>query len=115
LVLLLGVLVVVLIARSLLFAQNQVIGLLWPALIACLSLSALFGSKRIATVLKYLLYFMSASTILIVLSQPMSTGALAVSLAIATLTLSVALYLARSKAVAQFYASETQPPKRTEA
>ena len=107
LVVLLALLVAVLAAQALLFSPIPLLGLLWPALIAALSLSALFGSKRAASVLKYILYALSAVPILFVLTGPMSSGALARSLAVAAFTLFVALYLARSKEVAHFFATKS--------
>jgi hypothetical protein len=102
LVILLALLVAVLAAQALLFSSRPLLGLLWPALIGAISLSVLFGSRRAASVLKYILYFLSALPLLFAITGPMSAGALARSFGVAAFTLFVGLYLARSKEVVRF-------------
>jgi hypothetical protein len=105
---LLGAVVAVLIVQVLLFSPSLV-GLLWPALVAALSLSALFGSRRAAVALKYLLYFMSVASLLLVVSGPMSAFSVGRTLVVGVFLFAVGRYLGRSSAVAQFYASKTTP------
>ena len=114
LVVLLALLVAVLAAQAILFSSRPLLGLLWPALIAAISLSVLFGSRRAASVLKYILYVLSALPILFGVTGSMSGGALARAVGVAAFTLLVALYLARSKQVANFLAA-TPPGTKAEA
>jgi hypothetical protein len=99
----LGAVVVILTLQALFFIASPA-GLLWPALVAALSLSALFGSRRAAVALKYLLYLMGAAGILSVLVQAMTPAGIVRTLVVAVLLIGVARYLGRSKSVATFYA-----------
>jgi hypothetical protein len=103
---LLALTVSVLFVHVLLFSWS-LIGLLWPALVTSLSLSALYGSKRAAMALKYVLYFLSVSTVLIVVAGRSSSEWDVVRLlGVGVLLFVTARYIGRSRAVAQFYASD---------
>jgi hypothetical protein len=107
LVALLALLVAVLAIQVLLFSPRPLVGLLWPALIACLSITAVLGSARGAAILKYLLYVMSAVPFLLLLLGPVSAASLVRTTLVSAFTLAVALYMARNKEVARFYAASS--------
>jgi hypothetical protein len=85
------------------FFIQSIAALLWAVVVAALSVSALFGSRRAATGLKYLLYFMAAAFVFVGLVGTAPLDATVRSLAVAALLLVVARYLGKSSAVAAFY------------
>jgi len=105
LVALLSAAVVLLLLHALLFSPS-LLGLLWPALVTALSLSALFGSKRALASLKYLFYFIGIVSLLALLFGPLSILAGLQAVLVAAMLIATARYIAKSKEVAHFYASQ---------
>jgi hypothetical protein len=108
-VVLLAIVVVVLTVQVILFSP-LLAGLLWPALIAGLSLSALFGSDRAARILKWVLYVLGAGSVLMIVLTRMSIFDITRTLFVGVLLFAVARYLGKSRAVASFYDSNSSPP-----
>jgi len=102
-VLLLALVVCVLTLQVLLFSSNPIAGLLWPALVAAISLSAAFGSRRSASILQYL-YFVMAALPLLFLLVGSSASALARMVFVSAFLIACGLYIARSRSLAEFYA-----------
>jgi len=96
--------------QVLLFSPNPLFGLLWPSLLAALSLSALFGSRRAATTLKFVFYVMAVASLLLLVVKASSLLVVARTVVFAVLLLVTARYLASSKGVAQFYAARSPAP-----
>lgn len=107
-VVMLGVVVAVLTLQVVLFSPSLA-GLVFPALVAAISLSALFGSVRAARGLKWLLYVLSFVPVLMVLAGHMSAFGIVRGLVVGAFTFTVARYLGTSKAVSAFYAQSPAP------
>jgi len=90
------------------FISWSVIGLLWPMLVAALSLNALFGSKKAATILKYLFIFWGAGLLLIALTKPTTTFQLAWNMGTALFYIGSGRYLSKSAAVSKFYENQAK-------
>jgi hypothetical protein len=88
----------------------SIVGLIFPALIGAVSLSALFGSFRAARSLKWLLYALSALPVLMVLAGNVSASGITRGVVVGALTFATARYLGTSKAVAAFYGQSPEPP-----
>ena len=110
LIALLIALLAVLVVQAATFSPDPVAVLLWAALVAALSVSALLGSRRAAVSLKFLCYFMGAFSLWSLLAWPESVAAVVSTTVLAVLFLTSAIYMSRSRAVARFYAKS--PPAK---
>lgn len=103
---LLALLVAAMAFQAIAFSSNPVAALLWPALVAALSLSALLGSRKAATGLKYFTYVTTALLLWNLLRWPGLSPSVISNLVVAALSLLTGLYLSRSGTVARFYSKE---------
>jgi len=88
---------------SAVFFVHSAASLLWPMLLASLSLSALFGSKKAATALKYLFFFVCAASIVMLLTGPWTTFGVARNITMALIYFGAGRYLSKSADVSEFY------------
>ena len=90
--------------------------IIWPALFAALSLSALFGKRSAATMLGYLFYGIGAlSLLLVVMGSDHSVFGIVTSAIWGVLVIGTARYIFKSKKVRAFYAVRSSMPSATDA